>query len=144
MTTAHTPFIQTALDLAYKNVDEGGRPFGSVVVRDQEIVAQAVNEAHICGDPTTHAEYLAIRHAAKALDTSDLSDCVVYASGQPCPFCVAAMGLYGIKQAYYAYTVEQWRAIVVPPNLDPVQSTPLTVDGETSLYSYWQSREADK
>lgn len=144
MTTSHQPFIQAALDLAYQNIEAGGRPFGSVVVRNQEIVGQAANEAHLCADPTAHAEYLAIKRAASALETSDLSDCVVYASGQPCPLCVATMGLYGIKQAYYAYTVEQWRAVALPPQLDPVQSTPLNIEGETSLYSTWLDRQAKK
>lgn len=58
-------------------------------------------------DPTAHAELQAIREASHILETSDLSDCELYASGEPCPMCLTAIYLANIKNVYYAYTAEE-------------------------------------
>src|SRR5688572_7088440 len=79
---------------------------GAVLVRDGEVIARAVNRIHETGDPTAHAELVAIREAAQALGRPRLDGCVVYASGHPCPMCLAAMHLCGIAAAYYAYSNE--------------------------------------
>ncbi|MCK9782835.1 nucleoside deaminase, partial [Proteus columbae] len=55
-------------------------------------------------DPTAHAELLALREAGKVLGRTKLDDCVVYASGQPCPMCLAAMRMAGISKIFYAYS----------------------------------------
>jgi guanine deaminase len=101
-------FLDQAVQLAVDNVREhGGRPFGAVVVRDGVAVSTGVNELLATGDPTAHAELLAIRAAAHTLGTLKLKDCVVYASGQPCPMCLGAIYLTGVRAVFFAYSKEQ-------------------------------------
>lgn len=99
-------FMKRAVELAAANVRNGGQPFGAVLVKENEIVAEGVNELHNTYDISGHAEMLAIRKAQSELQTHDLSDYTIYASGEPCPMCLAAMYLSGMKQGYYCASVE--------------------------------------
>lgn len=103
MSTAER-FLCEAIDLARANVRNGGRPFGAVLVKDDVVIATGVNEIHITHDPTTHAELQAIRAASRALGSPRLDGCVIYASGHPCPMCLSAMHLTGIREVTYAYS----------------------------------------
>ena len=105
MTTAER-FLCEAIDLARDNVRKGGRPFGAVLVKDGTIIAKGVNEIHTTQDPTTHAELQAIRAASRVLGSPRLDGCVIYASGHPCPMCLSAMHLTGIREVTYAYSNE--------------------------------------
>ncbi|HVW57868.1 MAG TPA: nucleoside deaminase [Rhizobiaceae bacterium] len=97
-------FLREAIELARANVAKGGRPFGAVVVKGDEVIATGVNEIHSTNDPTAHAELTAIRAASRALNSPDLSGCAVYASGHPCPMCMASMRLAGVGEVAYAYS----------------------------------------
>jgi guanine deaminase len=99
-----TYFLARAITLARDNVQAGGRPFGAVVVHDGDIVASGVNTIHLTGDVTDHAELLAIRAAAKSHGPDVLKGSTVFASGHPCPMCLAAMRLAGISRIFYAYS----------------------------------------
>lgn len=99
-------FLCQAIDLARVNVGHGGRPFGAVLVKDGKVIASGVNEIAATGDPTTHAELQAIRAASQTLGSPRLDGCVIYASGHPCPMCLAAMHLTGIREVSYAYSNE--------------------------------------
>ncbi len=101
-----TFFLKQAVDLAVKNVKSGGQPFGAVLVKNNKIIAQGVNELHLNYDITDHAELVAIKKAQKDLQTFDLSDCVIYASGEPCSMCLSAMYFSNIKKVYYAQSLE--------------------------------------
>ncbi|WP_374189687.1 deaminase, partial [Halobacillus trueperi] len=57
------PFSERALILALKNVEDGGHPFGAVLVCDGEIIAEGVNELHLRPDVSAHAELVAIKKA---------------------------------------------------------------------------------
>ncbi len=99
-------FLREAVALARANAERGGRPFGAIVVRQGEAVARAVNRMLDDNDPTAHAELLALREAGRVLGSARLDGCEVYASGHPCPMCVAAMRMAGVRAAYYAYSNE--------------------------------------
>lgn len=99
-------FLIQAVEFARGNVEVGGRPFGAVVVRDGEVIASAVNEMHLSNDVTDHAELLAIRVAARRHGAQSLKGSAVYASGHPCPMCMAAMRLAGVSLVSYAYSNE--------------------------------------
>ncbi len=99
-------FLRNAIELAYNNIEKGGRPFGAVVVKNGEVIASGVNQILTTNDPTAHAELLAIRAASQILGSANLEGCSVYASGHPCPMCMAAMRLAGIKSVSYAYSNE--------------------------------------
>ncbi|AZB42103.1 nucleoside deaminase [Bacillus sp. FJAT-42376] len=102
-----TRYLTRAVELACKNVSgHGGNPFGAVIVKEGKVIAEGVNDVAATSDPTAHAEIQAIRSASKTLETSDLSGCTVYASGQPCPMCLSAMYFSKIKEVYFAYSNE--------------------------------------
>lgn len=95
--------IRAAMDNVRRNTNA---PFGAVIVRDGKVIATAVNQVDDLCDPTAHAEMQAVRAAAKALASTDLSGTTVYASGYPCPMCLTAMYLSGVEKVYYAYSNE--------------------------------------
>lgn len=85
-----------------------GGPFGAVIVAEGgRVVARAHNRVIATKDPTAHAEIEAIREASRALGTFDLSDCVIYASSEPCPMCLAAILWARIPRILYGCTHEQ-------------------------------------
>lgn len=83
-----------------------GGPFGAALVRNGEIVCAVGNTVLKDTDPSGHAEMVAVREGCKILNTLDLSDCVMYATCEPCPMCVAVMMWAGIPTCYYASTRE--------------------------------------
>ena len=100
-------FLKQAIDLAMESLRAtGARPFGAVLVKEGEVIATGVNEILATNDPTAHAELTAIREAARKLGTPRLDGCVIYASGHPCPMCLAAMHMTGIEAVYFAYDNE--------------------------------------
>lgn len=100
----HSDFIKLAIELALKNISEGGGPFGAVITKSGEVVAQGCNRVTASNDPTAHAEVVAIREACKKLGTFDLSGCTLYASCEPCPMCFSAIYWAHIDEVYYAAT----------------------------------------
>ena len=89
-----------------KNRERATWPFGAVLVRDGQVLARAVNQVDELCDPSAHAEMQAIRIAAKAQGSTDLSGSVMYASGYPCTMCHTAMLLAGVKKVFVAYSNE--------------------------------------
>ncbi|MFJ8247177.1 nucleoside deaminase [Peribacillus asahii] len=105
---SHNEFMQQAIELAYENTKKKkGKPFGALIVKDGKIIAKGVNDVLETHDPTAHAELQAIREACRTLGTSNLSDCELYASGEPCPMCLSAIYWANLKHVYYAYTAEE-------------------------------------
>ncbi|WP_260284625.1 nucleoside deaminase [Peribacillus aracenensis] len=105
---SHEEFMQLAIELAYDNTkNKKGKPFGALIVKNGEIVAKGVNDVLETHDPTAHAEMQAIRKACCTLGTADLSECELYASGEPCPMCLSAIYLAHFKNVYYAYTADE-------------------------------------
>jgi tRNA(adenine34) deaminase len=84
-------YMRIALDLAHEALLEGEVPVGAVVVRNGEVIARARNEKERSGDPTDHAEMLAIRRAVQATGNWRLTDSVLYVTLEPCPMCAGAM-----------------------------------------------------
>ena len=83
--------MRRAIELSKQSVRNGGRPFGAVIARNGEIVAEGSNCVTIDCDPTAHAEVSTIRKACKALGTYNLSGCEIYTSCEPCPMCFGAI-----------------------------------------------------
>lgn len=88
--TGDAHWLARAIELAVANVAAGGGPFGAVIVRDGELVAEGQNRVTRDLDPTAHAEVQAIRAAGPTVGDFSLAGCVLYASCEPCPLCVAA------------------------------------------------------
>lgn len=83
-------FMAVALDEARAALRHHDVPVGAVVVRDGEIVAARHNERELTGDPTAHAEVLAMRDAAAAVGHWRLDDCTMYVTLEPCAMCAGA------------------------------------------------------
>jgi tRNA(Arg) A34 adenosine deaminase TadA len=83
--------MRRAIELSKQSVRNGGGPFGAVIARNGEIVAEGSNCVTIDCDPTAHAEVSTIRKACKALGTYNLSGCEIYTSCEPCPMCFGAI-----------------------------------------------------
>jgi tRNA(Arg) A34 adenosine deaminase TadA len=149
-------FLSEAVELARANIGTGGRPFGAVVVRDGLSIATGVNEIHTANDPTAHAEMTAIRAASRKLGSPDLGGCSVYASGHPCPMCMAAMRLSGVDKVFYAYSNEDGApfglssAAIYEDLARPfteqsmaIRYVPVRSEEQTDLYEQWaQARSA--
>lgn len=93
--------MRAALGEAAQALALGEVPVGAVVVRDGEIVASAHNERETGGDPTAHAEVLAIRRAARALGRRRLSDCTLYVTLEPCPMCAGAIAMARLGEVIF-------------------------------------------
>lgn len=96
--------LREAIALARASVSNGGGPFGALVVRDGEVLGRGQNRVVRDGDPTAHAEVVALREAAARLGTHDLAGCEVYASCEPCPMCLAAAWWARVERIHYACT----------------------------------------
>ncbi len=94
--------MRRAIELSSKSVDNGGGPFGAVIARGSEIIAESSNSVTIDNDPTAHAEVNAIRKAAAKLKTFDLSGCDIYTSCEPCPMCLGAIYWAHLDRIFYA------------------------------------------
>ena len=80
-----------ALELARAAAEAGEVPVGAVVVADGRIVAERANEREASGDPTAHAEVLALRDAAAALGDRRLRTATLVVTLEPCPLCAGAV-----------------------------------------------------
>lgn len=107
-TAADKKFMEIALDQARKGSQqlEGG-PFGCCIVRNTEVIAKASNSVLKDKDPTAHAEINAIREASRSLGRYDLSDCIIYATTEPCPMCFFAIHWARIPKVIYGTSIKE-------------------------------------
>jgi tRNA(Arg) A34 adenosine deaminase TadA len=127
--TAPNPlFMQAAIAAAQASKLAGDYAVGSVIVYENQLIAQAGNRTHLDRDPTQHAEMIAIREAARCRANKDLSGCILYATHEPCPMCMSAIVWSRVSQVVFGATMEdhktyrdrfgndqwRWRVIDVP------------------------------
>ncbi len=99
-------YMQMAIDEAREGIHAGdGGPFGTVIVRDGEVIARGHNRVVAENDPTRHGEIVAIGHAGHAIKSFDLTGSTLYTTGEPCPMCLAACMWANIKTVYYGCTI---------------------------------------
>jgi guanine deaminase len=104
-TEVDTRLLREAIRLSRTRMRQGrGGPFGAVLARDGVIVARGWNAVTSALDPTAHAEVVAIRRACRKLGTFSLEGCVLYASCEPCPMCLAAAYWARVDRLVYAAT----------------------------------------
>ena len=97
-------FMMRAIELSVESAKSKGGPFGSVIVKDNKIIAEGSNQVTINSDPTAHGEIVAIRSACQKLNTFNLSGCDLYSSCEPCPMCLSAIYWSRIESVFYANT----------------------------------------
>ena len=96
----HEKFMRAAIEEAVKSQSEGGQPFGSVIVKDGQIVARAHNSVEQTGNPLGHAEVNALQ-LAHEMGINNLSGYTVYASFEPCAMCSAAIAWMGASTVVF-------------------------------------------
>jgi len=97
-------FMLETIRLSKENIDNGGGPFGAVIVKNGKIIATGVNKVTVNNDPTAHAEVNVIREASAVLKTFDLSGCEIYTSCEPCPMCLGAIYWAHLDKIYFGNT----------------------------------------
>ena len=95
-------YIMETIRISESNMEDGGGPFGAIIVKDNEIIARAGNTVTSSNDPTAHAEINAIRKASQYLENFDLSGCILYSSCEPCPMCLGAIYWARVDGVYFA------------------------------------------
>jgi guanine deaminase len=105
MMGAPQDLMHRAIALSAEKMRAGfGGPFGAVIARDGEIVAEGFNQVTSNHDPTAHAEVVAIREACRKLGSFSLQGCEMYTSCEPCPMCLGAIYWARLDRVYYANT----------------------------------------
>jgi tRNA(adenine34) deaminase len=142
-------FMRIALQEASEAAGHGDVPVGCVVVRDGEVVGAAHNERELRGDPTAHAEVLALRAAALELGGWRLLGTVVYCTLEPCPMCAGAIQQARAARLVFGAPDQKVGAAgtVVNPLQDPrllhrveVQGGVLAADALSLLRSFFDDR----
>ncbi len=105
-------FLAKAAALSRSGMEAGsGGPFGAVIVKNGQIIAEGWNEVTSTKDPTAHAEVVAIRRACQALDAFSLEGAVIYSSCEPCPMCLSAIYWARLDRLIFANTRDQAAAV---------------------------------
>ena len=128
-----------------------GLPFGAVIVRDGEVIAEAHNTVTSDNDPTAHAEMNAIRAACAKLGTFRLEGCEIYTSGEPCPMCLAAIYWARLDRIYYANRQEDahrigfsdesfYRELSLPPDRRRIPMSRLLGHEALAAFREWDER----
>jgi guanine deaminase len=108
----HRTFMLHAIRLSAERMREGhGGPFGAVIVKDGEVIAEGWNRVTSTNDPTAHAEVTAIRRACDALESFSLKGCDIYTSCEPCPMCLAAIYWARLDRVFFANSRQDAAAI---------------------------------
>lgn len=148
----HNELMQRAIDLAIENVRNGGGPFGAVIARNGEILAEGVNRVTANSDPTAHAEVQAIRAAAAQLGDFNLEGCDIYASCEPCPMCLGAIYWARLSHLFYAATKDDaadagfddafiYRELELPQPQRHLPTCHLTTEGADKVpFTLWKSK----
>ncbi|HSJ73306.1 MAG TPA: tRNA adenosine(34) deaminase TadA [Miltoncostaeaceae bacterium] len=142
-------FMRMALREAGEAAAHGDVPVGCVVVRDGQVIGAAHNEREARGDPTAHAEILALRAAALQLGGWRLLGTVVYCTLEPCPMCAGAIQQARVARLVFGAPDQKVGAAgtVVNPLQDPrllhrveVQGGVLAADALSLLRSFFDDR----
>jgi tRNA(adenine34) deaminase len=86
-------FMRLALREAARALEHDDIPVGAIVVKDGEVIGSGHNEREVRGDPTAHAEMIALRDAARALGSWRVLESVLYVTLEPCAMCAGAIVL---------------------------------------------------
>ena len=145
-------FMQRAIELAKKSVEIGGGPFGAVITKDGEIVAEGHNCVTLNNDPTAHAEVSTIRKACEVLNTFDLRGCKIYTSCEPCPMCLSAIYWARLDRIYYGCDKEDaknigfddsfiYEQIALKPEFRSIVSSRLLPEEALSAFKMWENKD---
>jgi tRNA(adenine34) deaminase len=142
-------FMRLALREAARALEHDDIPVGAVVVKDGEVIGTGHNEREVRGDPTAHAEMIALRDAARALGSWRVLDSVLYVTLEPCAMCAGAIVLARIPRVVFGTADPKAGAagsvldVLAEPRLNhrpQVESGLLAEDCADLLRSFFASR----
>ncbi|MGP0088376.1 MAG: nucleoside deaminase [Xanthobacteraceae bacterium] len=149
---SNVAFMQRAVALAREKMHENnGGPFGAVIVRNGEIIAEGWNQVTSTNDPSAHAEVVALRQACARLKAFNLPDCDIFASCEPCPMCLGAIYWARLRRIYYANTRQDaakigfddeliYQEIGRPPASRSIPAIQLMTPDADRPFSEWASK----
>jgi len=94
--------MMRCIELAAEAAKRGDHPFGALILRGGELVAEGPNLVITDVDPTAHGEVIAIRRACQTLGRQELGDCTLFTSAEPCWICSTAIRVTGISRVVFA------------------------------------------
>ena len=94
-------FMQKAIEIAKYAETLGEVPIAAIIVKDDKIIASGYNRRELDGDPTAHAEIVAIRKAAEVIGNWRLEGCTIYVTVEPCVMCSGALWLSRIERCVF-------------------------------------------
>jgi tRNA(adenine34) deaminase len=100
----HDRWMRLALDQARMAFEADEVPIGAVVVHEDRVIGEGHNQRETLGDPTAHAEMIAITQAAETLGSWRLLDCTLYVTLEPCPMCAGAAVQARLPRVIYGAT----------------------------------------
>lgn len=103
----HEPHVRRAIDLAREAGERGDGPYGSVLVRDGQIVMEETNRENTDDDIALHPELTLARRAAHELDSDARAEAVMYTSTEPCPMCAGGIAIAGLGGVVYSVSAER-------------------------------------
>ena len=145
-------FLLLSFEVALQGVESGdGGPFGAVIVRGDEIIAEGWNEVTSTNDPTAHAEVSAIRRACARLDTFQLAECDLFTNCEPCPMCLGAIYWARLRHVYYVHTRAEaaaigfdddfiYREVVLDPAARRIPATRLALPDGLDAFAEWVNK----
>jgi tRNA(Arg) A34 adenosine deaminase TadA len=145
-------YMRSAIRLAIDGVESGrGGPFGTVIVKEGQIVGRGSNLVTSTCDPTAHGEIVAIRDACRHLGVFHLAGCELYTSCEPCPMCLAAIYWAHIDRYYFGCTAADAEAagfsddfirqqIVLPRDARAIPSQQLLADEARATFAAWTQK----
>jgi tRNA(Arg) A34 adenosine deaminase TadA len=146
-------FMQMAVRLSREGMDKGnGGPFGSIVVKDNEVIGKGYNSVLSDHDPTAHAEIIAIRDACNRLNSFHLEGCEIYTSCEPCPMCLGAIYWARPDKVYFANTRKNaedigfddsliYNEIALPMEKRKIPMIQLEVNDALKVFEEWKLKE---
>lgn len=102
-----TEHMQRAFELAEEAVARGDHPFGSVLVRDDQIITEASNRVNTESDLRRHPELDLAVSAAQHLRPSERAETTMYTSTEPCPMCAGGLRSAGLKRVVYSVSAPE-------------------------------------
>lgn len=147
-----TEFMRHAVRLSAERMRQGaGGPFGAIIVKDGNVIAEGWNRVTSDNDPTAHAEVSAIRDACKALNTFSLAGCEIYTSCEPCPMCLSAIYWARLDRIYYANSRDDaaaigfddeflYREVPKPIGERSIPTVQLALPEAAAVFAEWESK----
>ncbi|HLX73663.1 MAG TPA: tRNA adenosine(34) deaminase TadA [Terriglobales bacterium] len=146
-------WMEEALRQAQRALESGEVPVGAIVVCEGQIAGRGFNRNLMDGDPTAHAEMVALRQAAQALGNHRLPQCEMYATLEPCPMCAGALVHARLRRLVYgaddpkAGAVRSVLQVVNHPGLNHAMQVEGGVLGgrcAEMLQAFFRGRRAEK